>query len=65
MMKQLPNKPRLFKRLLVVESKLQGSLSLYRGLFVAHPGKNKQPANGDGLHADEKVLLHYLKQLAK
>ncbi|MBC9910693.1 DNA topoisomerase IB [Chitinophaga varians] len=27
--------------------------------------QRKQPVNGDGLHADEKVLLHYLKQLAK
>ncbi|QJB34206.1 DNA topoisomerase IB [Chitinophaga oryzae] len=27
--------------------------------------QRKQPANSDGLHADEKVLLDYLKQLAK
>lgn len=27
--------------------------------------QRKQPANADGLHADEKILLHYLKQLAK
>ncbi|MBC9933702.1 DNA topoisomerase IB [Chitinophaga qingshengii] len=27
--------------------------------------QNKQPANTDGLHADEKILLSYLKQLTK